>query len=258
MKLTQEQVARHFGVVRSTVKNWENGKSPITPAVVMSCEVWEHHLRQEDPDFGPVTLIYGTEPMFIKPQGALAANRSPRLAASFVQHGSAPGGDGAHERSRRLPRGGARMRSIGCMVRTIMDLAGGCHCGNIHVRLRLSEPPERTPVRTCTCSFCRSHNPRMISDPAGLFELSADDWSLVELYRFGTRTADFVICRHCGVFIAAISDLSAKPYAVVNVNCLDDRALFTAEAAMHEFQGETLEARTSRRTSNWMPAVVHR
>ena len=98
----------------------------------------------------------------------------------------------------------------------------------------------------------------MISDPEGLLELSADAWSLVELYRFGTRTADFVICRRCGVFIAAISDLSAEPHAVVNVNCLGDRALFTAQAEMHEFQDETLEARTSRRTVNWMPAVVNR
>jgi hypothetical protein len=44
-----------------------------------------------------------------------------------------------------------------------MNHAGGCHCGNIHVLLRLSKPPERTPVRTCTCSFCRSHNPRTSS-----------------------------------------------------------------------------------------------
>jgi len=98
----------------------------------------------------------------------------------------------------------------------------------------------------------------MISDTAGLLELSADDWSLVELYRFGTRTADFVICRRCGVFVAAIMNLSTEPHAVVNVNCLDDRSLFTVEAAMHEFQDETLEARTSRRTANWMPAVVNR
>ena len=139
-----------------------------------------------------------------------------------------------------------------------MDHAGGCHCGNIHVALRLSKPPEQNPVRTCTCSFCRSHDPRMISDPAGLLEISAEDWSLVELYRFGTRTADFVICRRCGVFIAAISDLESAPCAVVNVNCLDDRASFTASAIMHEFQGETLEARTSRRAANWMPVVVRR
>src|SRR5262244_3634698 len=104
-----------------------------------------------------------------------------------------------------------------------MDHAGGCHCGNIHVALRLSKPPEQNLVRTCTCSFCRSHDPRMISDPAGLLEISAEDWSLVELYRFGMRTADFVICRRCGVFIAVISDLESAPCAVVNVNCLDDR-----------------------------------
>ena len=139
-----------------------------------------------------------------------------------------------------------------------MDHAGGCHCGNIHVVLRLSKPPEQNPVRTCTCSFCRSHDPRMISDPAGLLEISADDWSLVELYRFGTRTADFLICRRCGVFIAAVSGLETSPCAVVNVNCLDDRTRFTAPATMHEFQGETLEARTSRRAANWMPAVVRR
>ncbi len=137
-----------------------------------------------------------------------------------------------------------------------MDHSGGCHCGNIHVLLQLSKPPEENAVRTCTCSFCRSHNPRMISDPTGSLEISADDWSLVELYRFGTRTADFIICRRCGVFIAVISDLETALRAVVNVNCLDDRARFTARASLHEFQGETLEARISRRAANWMPAVV--
>jgi hypothetical protein len=139
-----------------------------------------------------------------------------------------------------------------------MDHSGGCHCGNIHVLLRLSKPPENNPVRTCTCSFCRSHNPGMISDPSGLLEVSADNWSLVELYRFGTRTADFLICRRCGVFIAAISDLETTPCGVVNVNCLEDRSRFIAPVTMHEFQSETIGARIARRAANWMPAVVRR
>jgi hypothetical protein len=38
----------------------------------------------------------------------------------------------------------------------------------------------------------------MVADPEGLLEVWADDWSLVENYRFGTRTCDFLICRRCG------------------------------------------------------------
>ena len=137
-----------------------------------------------------------------------------------------------------------------------MDCLGGCHCANIHVRLRLSKAPEETPVRGCTCSFCRSHNPRMVSDTDGLLEVQADDWSMVERYQFGTRTCDFFICRRCSVFVAAVAEMTEGTRAVVNVNCLDDRARFTAAPTMHEFQGETTDSRLSRRAANWMPAVV--
>jgi hypothetical protein len=108
----------------------------------------------------------------------------------------------------------------------------------------------------CTCSFCRSHNPRMISDPEGLLEVQADDWSLVERYQFGTRTCDFLICRRCGVFIAAVAEMAGGVRAVVNVNCLNDRARFIAAPTMHEFQRETIDSRLSRRAANWMPAIV--
>ena len=139
-----------------------------------------------------------------------------------------------------------------------MEHSGGCHCGNIHVRLRLSKPPEDNPLRACTCSFCQRHSPRMTADPEGLFEVWADDWSLVENYRFGTRTCDFLICRRCGVFIAAVSEMAAGAGAVVNVNCLSDRERFTALPAVHDFEGETIEIRSARRTANWMPALLHR
>jgi hypothetical protein len=67
-----------------------------------------------------------------------------------------------------------------------------------------------------------------------------------------------LICRRCGVFIAAISGLETAPSAVVNVLCLEDRARFTASPTLHEFQDEALETRTSRRAANWMPAVLRR
>jgi len=140
----------------------------------------------------------------------------------------------------------------------VMEHSGGCHCGNIHVRLRLSKPPEESPLRACTCSFCRSHNPRIVADPKGLFEVWADDWSLVENYRFGTRTSDFLICRRCGVFIAAVQEMTEGIRAVVNANCLDDRGRFTSAPTMHEFQEETIESRLARRAANWMPALIRR
>jgi hypothetical protein len=98
----------------------------------------------------------------------------------------------------------------------------------------------------------------MVSDSQGSFEVWADDWSLVENYRFGTRTCDFLICRRCGVFIAAISEMTAGARAVVNVNCLSDRGHFISVPAVHDFEGETIETRSSRRMANWMPAIIRR
>ena len=118
--------------------------------------------------------------------------------------------------------------------------------------------PEDNALRACTCSFCRSHSPRIVSDPQGLFEVWADDWSLVENYRFGTRTCDFLICRRCGVFIAAVSETTMGARAVVNVNCLSDRGHFTSTPAFHDFEGETIETRSSRRAANWMPTIIRR
>ena len=49
------------------------------------------------------------------------------------------------------------------------------------------------------------------------------------------RTCDFLICRRCGVFIAAVSEMSSGTRAVVNVNCLNDRCRFTSVPVVHDF-----------------------
>ena len=41
---------------------------------------------------------------------------------------------------------------------------GGCHCGNLHVSLRLTQAPEEVRLRACGSSFCRAHNTRTASD----------------------------------------------------------------------------------------------
>jgi hypothetical protein len=134
--------------------------------------------------------------------------------------------------------------------------AGGCHCGNISVQLRLSRMPEQMPLRSCSCSFCRSHGTRTVSDRDGVAEVTAGDWSQVERYHFGSRTADYLVCRRCGVYVGAVCDTRAGLRAVVNVNCLDDRDAFTQAPAAPDYDGEATTARLDRRTINWMPAVI--
>jgi hypothetical protein len=101
-----------------------------------------------------------------------------------------------------------------------MQHDGGCHCGNLQVHVRLTKPPAENAIRSCACSFCRSHNTRTVSDPAGQVDIRASEWSLVERYRFGSRTADYLFCRRCGVYIGAVCDTAVGPRAVVNTLCL--------------------------------------
>jgi hypothetical protein len=138
-----------------------------------------------------------------------------------------------------------------------MEHGGGCHCGAIKVRLRLAKAPQDSPLRACACAFCLAHATRTVADPQGLFEVWAEDWSLVERYRFDTRTADYLVCRRSGVYVAALCQAEAGLRAVVNVNSLDDRAAFTRAPDAMDYAGEPPRARLARRAERWMPAALH-
>ena len=137
-----------------------------------------------------------------------------------------------------------------------MLYTGGCHCENIGVKLRLSRSPEQMALRSCSCAFCRAHGTRTLSDRDGLVEITAGDCSLVERYRFGSRTADYLLCRRCGVYVGAVCETRTGLRAVLNVNCLADRAAFTQAPAAPDFDGESIDTRLDRRSTNWMPAVL--
>lgn len=134
---------------------------------------------------------------------------------------------------------------------------GGCHCGNLRLTLRLTRPPAENATRSCQCSFCRRHATLTVSDPAGQADIRARDWSNVEKYRFGTATADFLLCRTCGVYIGAVCDTPDGMRMVTNTRCLDDREAFTSPPALPNHDKEAVEARMARRAANWTPAALH-
>ena len=134
---------------------------------------------------------------------------------------------------------------------------GSCHCRNVEIRLASDRTPDELGLRTDTCSFCNKHHALYTSDPSGAVDIAVRDEALVERYRFGTKTADFLVCRACGVFVAAY--MPEPPLAVVNVNVLDARSAFLQnETKVADLDGETLEQRLVRRRARWTPVCSFR
>jgi len=92
------------------------------------------------------------------------------------------------------------------------------------------------------------------SDPAGTVELSARDGAL-QLYRFGQRTADFWICRNCGVYVAAVMESGGRRYAVINVQALETRPPSLAVPAVSSLDAESEAERDARRLQRWTPVA---
>jgi hypothetical protein len=97
---------------------------------------------------------------------------------------------------------------------------------------------------------------RYTSDPRGRLTLIANDASAVRTYRFGTKTADFILCGHCGTFLCAVSASSTGTVAVVNLNCLRNMP-HLVEPMMISLDNESLDERLERRARRWTPFVRH-
>ncbi len=136
-----------------------------------------------------------------------------------------------------------------------MTYQGGCHCGNIELSLETAVEPEAFEVRACQCSFCRKHSARAISDPEGHLLVKVQDPKALNRYAFGLRTAHFLLCRNCGVYVGALT--SDEPLrAIVIVNALEDHERFSAEPVANVFDDETPQSRRARRQAKWTPATI--
>ncbi|GJM08717.1 MAG: hypothetical protein DHS20C11_09930 [Lysobacteraceae bacterium] len=73
-------------------------------------------------------------------------------------------------------------------------------------------------------------------------------------YRFGTDTADFLLCSTCGVSLVALSHIEGGDYAVVNINCLKP-PVPTEPPQDNDLDGEQLLSRLQRRAARWIANV---
>ena len=134
---------------------------------------------------------------------------------------------------------------------------GGCHCGAVTIELETDTDPAEIDVRECQCSFCRAHGAESASDPNGRIRYIEREPGDITRYRFGSKSCDFIICRHCGVYLGAVMDGDGEPgCSTTQIKHFEDRALFTKRARHPDYDGEPLADRLARRRRNWTPLVT--
>jgi len=135
------------------------------------------------------------------------------------------------------------------------DYPGSCHCGAIGFTYRTDIEPDRWSIRACQCSFCRAHDALSTSDPAGQLSFAAARPELLKKYRFGLVTADFLLCRECGVYIGAVIASTGGAFGIINVHALTETPENLAAVTPISYDGEDAGGRVSRREERWTPAT---
>lgn len=137
-----------------------------------------------------------------------------------------------------------------------LRLCGGCHCGNLRLTLETPRAPGELTVRACSCSFCRRHGVRTVTDPAGRVEFVVHDPAQLSRYRFGLGTAQFLVCRTCGVYVGAVIGEGGSTYATVNINALETPEAFADTVVPVSYERESTAERRARRRAGWTPATL--
>ena len=137
-----------------------------------------------------------------------------------------------------------------------MQPTGHCHCGNLCYTIAWRLGTDLVPVHACSCGFCTMHGARWLAHPAAHCALTIIDTSALLRYRFGTRTADFLVCGRCGILTVACCEITTVDYAVINANTFTNLPAGALASAGTNFDGEDTAARLTRRQRNWMPITV--
>ncbi len=132
-----------------------------------------------------------------------------------------------------------------------MIYRGACHCGAVSATYETDGPVR---LRQDGCGFCSSRGVKSASDPNGKLVI-ASEHKLIR-YRFGHRSADFLICPLCGTYIATQMQSERGPIGVLNVVGANIAELKDEPATLASLDGETPQERIARRVSRWTPMTL--
>lgn len=136
----------------------------------------------------------------------------------------------------------------------MIEISGGCHCGNILVDLKLVRPPESYNPRACDCDFCVKHNAAYVSDRQGALVIGIKDGQLSGNYRQGSGQAEFLFCNNCGVLVGVMYRNDRRLYAAVNAKAVQGGKPFGPEQSVSP-KKLSAEDKVKRWQDVWFPNV---
>jgi hypothetical protein len=141
------------------------------------------------------------------------------------------------------------------MNTNVREFRGACHCGAIGFTYRTAIAPADWQPRACQCAFCRAHATLTVSDPAGSLAFEARDPDALSKYRFGQRTADFLLCGRCGVYIGAVISTERGDFGIINARALTSLTEALPDPVAMTYEGEQIRERMERRLERWTPVT---
>jgi hypothetical protein len=141
-------------------------------------------------------------------------------------------------------------------VSSLLSYEGPCHCRAVQFEYLTAMAPEAWPIRACQCTFCRSHGALSTSDPAGSLRFVERVPGALNRYQFGRKTADFLLCRDCGVYLGAVMRSAHGSFGIINVRVLHSLTERLQAPERMSYDNEELAERVARRESRWTPVAV--
>jgi len=138
----------------------------------------------------------------------------------------------------------------------LRSFAGDCHCGALGFSFATALPVSAWRVRACQCGFCRAHAARTTSDPSGRLVFQVNHGEALQRYRFGLRTADFLLCRRCGVYLGAQLATARGAFAIINTRALRPLPAGLPGATAADYGAESAGDRIARREQRWTPLAT--
>ncbi len=134
-------------------------------------------------------------------------------------------------------------------------ISGRCHCGNIGYELLSPVPKTELPIRTCDCSFCSKQGATYTSHPQGKLRVQIKDSGSIQWYRYGTETAEVMLCTVCGIFPLITCDIDDHLYAALNANSINGLHIDRKKMSVVHHDLLSPDEMLHKRLENWIPEV---